>query len=191
MSAKSSHAELNGLLNEAQAVTVETQREFGQLNAEQLNWKPSAEEWSIGQCFEHLIMTNETFYPDLDELLSGEKRRTFWEQLPLLPGLFGKLIISRVRPDSGKKSKAPKVFAPSQSEIDSRVIEKFVAHQNELAEKLRATEKMDLRRVKVTSPVAKFVTYSLLDAFTILVFHERRHFQQAQRVLAANGFPRS
>ena len=37
---------------------------------------------------------------------------------------------------------------------------------------------------------AKFVTYSLMDAYTILVFHERRHFMQAGRVLQAEGFPR-
>jgi hypothetical protein len=36
----------------------------------------------------------------------------------------------------------------------------------------------------------KIVVYSALDACRIIVVHERRHFAQAQRVMAAPGFPR-
>jgi hypothetical protein len=187
----SSNNELRSLLAEVKAVAEEARKEFGHLTPQQLNWKPSADEWSIGQCFDHLIKTNETFYPDVARLIRGEKRKTFWERVPFLSNFWGSMIIKRARPDATMKSKAPRVFMPSSSEIDGRVIEKFVAHQDELTEKLKATEKMDLRRTKVTSPVAKFVTYSLMDAYTILVFHERRHFMQAQRVLQAEGFPRS
>lgn len=190
LKAVSSKSELQGLLEEVKAVALDARREFGQLNAQQLNWKPSAEEWSIGQCFDHLITTNESFYPDIALLMSGEKRATLWERLPFLSDFWGSMIIKRARPDAAAKSKAPKVFLPSMSEIDRGIIEKFVAHQDELIEKLSATGKLDLRRTKVTSPVARFVTYSLMDAYTILVYHERRHFQQAERVMRAEGFPR-
>jgi len=189
--AVSANNELHSLLAEVKALAEEARKEFGHLTPRQLNWKPSADEWSIGQCFDHLIKTNETFYTDLARLIRGEKRKTFWERLPLLSNFWGSMIIKRARPDTVTKSKAPRVFMPSGSEIDGGVIEKFVAHQGELRERLKATEKLDLRRTKVTSPVAKFVTYSLMDAYTILVFHERRHFMQAERVLQAEGFPRS
>ncbi len=189
--AVSSNTELHSLLEEVKAVAEDSRRDFGHLTPQQLNWKPSADEWSIGQCFDHLITTNETFYPDVLRLMRGEKRPTFWERLPLLSNFWGSMIIKRARPEATAKSKAPKVFAPSNSEIDGGIIAKFVAHQDELIEKLKATGKLDLRRTKVTSPVAKFVTYSFWDAYTILVFHERRHFMQAQRVLEAEGFPRS
>jgi len=33
------------------------------------------------------------------------------------------------------------------------------------------------------------VTYSLMDAYRVIVVHAHRHFQQAQRVTAESGFP--
>jgi hypothetical protein len=52
-------------------------------------------------------------------------------------------------------------------------------------------EGRDLDAVKITSPALKIITYSLRDACTIIVVHEQRHFQQAQRVLAIPEFPKS
>ena len=56
---------------------------------------------------------------------------------------------------------------------------------------MRATDGADLRGTIVTSPVSPLVTYSLLDAYRIMVAHGRRHFEQAQRVTEAAGFPSS
>ena len=51
------------------------------------------------------------------------------------------------------------------------------------------TGSRDLRRVMVRSAVAPVAFYSALDAFRILVAHERRHMAQAERILKADGFP--
>ena len=48
-----------------------------------------------------------------------------------------------------------------------------------------------VRGLKVTSPVSPVATYSLLDAYRIVVAHERKHFEQARRVTQAEGFPKS
>jgi len=50
---------------------------------------------------------------------------------------------------------------------------------------------LNLQRIKNSSPVSRIITYSLLDAYTIIVVHEKRHFLQARRVLDSSGFPRS
>jgi hypothetical protein len=41
----------------------------------------------------------------------------------------------------------------------------------------------------IVSPVASAAFYSVLDAFRIVVAHERRHIEQAARVTRATGFP--
>ena len=41
----------------------------------------------------------------------------------------------------------------------------------------------------VTSPVLRFVTYSLMDAYRIIVVHEQNHFVQTTRVMESPGFP--
>ena len=53
----------------------------------------------------------------------------------------------------------------------------------------RATAGANLRGLKVTSPVSGVATYSLLDAYRIVVAHERKHFEQARRVTQKEGFP--
>jgi hypothetical protein len=189
MSSTTANADLAGLLGELESVTEEARRAFGGLSALQLNWKPSAAEWSVGQCLDHLIETNAQFFPTLDEITKGEKKKTFWEGVPLLPSLWGRFLVNATDPDNTKKYKAPKIFRPSASSIDAQIVERFAEHQKEVAERVRATENLDRRSIKITSPIAKFVTYSLDDAFKILVLHEKRHFRQAERVLEMSGFP--
>jgi hypothetical protein len=49
---------------------------------------------------------------------------------------------------------------------------------------------LDRERTIVTSPLLRWVTYSLDDCLTILVVHEKRHFLQARRVMEVGGFPK-
>ena len=42
----------------------------------------------------------------------------------------------------------------------------------------------------ITSPLLGFVTYSLDDAYTVLVVHSQRHLGQAKRVTENADFPK-
>lgn len=183
------NAELEALISDARTIAAEARSSFGSLSAEQLNWKPSAERWSIAQCFEHLITSNKGYLPIIEDVRKGKKKSTVWERLPVLPGLAGKLLIKSLDPASARKLKAPKSFQPSQSNLSSAVIDEFVALQDEVIEGMKSTSHLDLKKIVVTSPAASFVAYSMMDAYRIIVVHERRHFQQAQRVAEESGFP--
>jgi hypothetical protein len=164
-------ADLPSLIAAANNVANEAKTTFGDLTPAQLNWKPSAERWSVAQCFDHLLTTNRGYLPEIDNVLAGKKRK-FWERVPVLPGLMGKFLIKAVDPASTRKVKAPKVFQPAT-----------------IVEKMKATEHLDLEKIVITSPVAAVVTYSLMDAYRVIVVHEHRHFQQAKRVTEESGFP--
>ena len=183
--------QLDKLIRDAGTIVDQTRSSFGNLSATQLNWKPSAERWSIAQCFDHLITAHNGYLPIIESVRTGTKKTTFWERLPVLPGLAGKLLIKSLDPASARKLKAPKRFAPAQSTISASVIEDFAAQQSRVIEGMKATSHLDLEKIVVTSPAvsAGFVTYSLLDAYRIIVVHELRHLQQAQRVAAEPGFP--
>ena len=189
MSASVQSAGLAGVVEELEALAADARRVFGTLTAAQLNWKPTDAEWSVGQCFEHLIKTNEKFLAVLGRVARGERKSSTWERVSPLSGFFGRLMIRSLRPDSGRKFKAPAKIAPAASDIDAQVIERFGEHQKQLAEAVRAVRHVDPNGIVVTSPVARFVTYSLLDACRIVATHERRHFAQAERVLRRPGFP--
>jgi hypothetical protein len=183
--------ELSQLVEELGAITNDARKLFGSLDAGRLNWKPSAERWSVGLCFNHLIQTNRCFFPDMERIASGTFKSTGWARVSPLSGLFARMILRALDPVKGRKTKAPKVFLPASSDVDADVIERFVEHQRELTGRMRATAGRDLRRTMVTSPVAAVATYSLLDAYRIVVAHERKHFEQARRVTEDGRFPRA
>jgi hypothetical protein len=190
MKKDSTNGGLDGQLEELKAIADDARKTFGGLSAAQINWKPGAEQWSVGQCFEHLIKTNRSFFPTLEQIARGERKSRAWERLSPLSGFFGRVVLKSVGPESARKFKAPRGFLPSASDVDAAVVEQFAAHQGELAELMEATANLDLKKTIVTSPISGFVTYSLLDAFRIVVMHERRHFAQARRVTESEAFPR-
>ena len=181
-------ADLPSLVAAASQVAVDAKSTFGQLSSSQLNWKPSAERWSVAQCFDHLITSNKGFPPIIDDVLKGRKQ-SFWENMPLLPGLAGKLLIKSLDPASTRKIKAPKRFEPAQSDINASVINDFIEQQTGIVEKMKATAHLDLDKIVISSPAAAAITYSLMDAYRIIVVHEHRHFQQAKRVTEEPAFP--
>lgn len=181
--------EVDSLISQAGVIANDARQIFGGLSPNQLNWKPSAERWSVAQCFDHLITTNSGYLSIVDDVLRGQKKSSVWQKLPVLPGFWGKMLIKSLDPSSKRKIRAPKKFQPAQSDVPGTIIEDFVAQQNVVIEKMRATANLDLESIVITSPVASLITYSLMDAYRIVVVHERRHFQQAQRVTEQSGFP--
>jgi DinB superfamily len=181
---------LSQIYDEAEAIARDAKTLFGHLNSQQLNWKAAADSWSVAQCLEHLIAINREYYPVFDRILKGERGRTLLQALPVLPAIFGRMMIKSLSPNSNQKFKAPAAAQPSSSSIDSQIVDRFIAHQHETLAKMRSLGDRGLAGIIITSPFVSVVVYSLLDTFRLIVAHERRHFAQAQRVLEADGFPR-
>jgi hypothetical protein len=178
------------IYDEAEAISGDAKNLFGQLTREQLNWKPAANSWTVAQCLDHLISANLKYDPVIDRLLKGEYTQNFLHRMPVLPSFWGGMLIKMVSPESKRKLRAPGAAQPSSSSIDPQIVERFVAHQRETLAKMKALEHLGPAGIIITSPFASVVVYSLLDAFRVIVAHERRHFAQAQRVTQAEGFPR-
>jgi hypothetical protein len=182
-------ADLGMVLAQGRLVAEEAQRAFGRLSAEPLNWKPREGEWSVAQCFEHLIVSNRPYLTIIEEIRQGRRRPRAWERVPVLPRVFGRLLIRTLHPETGRKVKARPAFHPSRSQIAVGIVAAFLDQQGRLLHLMETTRGLDLERIVITSPVVSLVTYSLLDAYRIVVVHEQNHLAQAQRVMASPGFP--
>jgi hypothetical protein len=181
--------DLTTVMAEATRLAGEAKRVFSPLSGEQLNWKPSAGEWSIGQCFDHLVLSNRPYIPIFEDILAGRRRPRLWERMPVLPRLFGRLVIGALRPEAGRKAKARPAFVPSKSRIAPEIIATFIEQQEQLLGLMSASRSLDLEGITITSPVADVITYSLMDACRIIVVHEQNHVAQATRVMESPGFP--
>jgi hypothetical protein len=181
--------ELKNLTSELQKISDDAQSKFGNLSLEQINWRPPAEGWSVGQCFEHLIKTNELFDGELEKIGSGGRQNSFWENWSPLTSFGGKFLIKSLKSDA-RKFKAPTKAIVPPSEIEAGIIEKFSKHQASVIEKIKRTENADWRKTVITSPFLKLMTYSFADGLQVVVEHEKRHFRQAERVLAMQNAER-
>jgi len=186
----SNRDEVLKLRSDLDAVSTDVQQEFGSFSSEQLNWKPSADRWSVAQCLDHLIIGNKAFFPILESIVNGKKRTVVMERLPVLPGIWGKLLIKSLNPKNPRKMKAPPTFQPASSELPQNIVDQFVSQQGEFGAWMDKTKDLDLERTIITSPALKLITYSVMDAYRFLVLHEQRHFQQAKRVVAEGTFPK-
>lgn len=174
-----------------EASSRKAKADFGSLNLEQLNWKPNPKSWSVGQCLEHLITTNNLYFPIINRHLKSTYEITFWERIPFLPSLWSKLLLQAVAPIPKKKTKTLPIFEPSQSNIPADIVAKFIENNNQLIPLYRQLDGKDIHNLMVTSPAAKFIAYTLGTTCQLLVDHEERHLYQANKVMESNGFPKS
>lgn len=170
-------------------VTSDIKNSFGGFSAEQLNWKPTRDQWSVAQCIEHLIATNESYFPKIKEAVEGDLKPNLWSRVPFWSGFVGYMIKRSVAPENTKKMKTFPVFEPSQSVVSDSIVEDFAQCQDKLSSLIRQTDHLDRSRITIVSPVSEKAPLKLATALEILVIHERRHYNQAQRVTGMEGFP--
>jgi len=179
---------ITGITSALKQVAEDARTNFGTLSSEQLNWKPGEKSWSVGQCFEHIIKTNEQFYPEFEKLASGVRKNNFIESYSPLTGFFGRFLIKAVSEDS-KKAKAPSQKIVPPSDIGEDIIDRFASHVDDVTRRIESCAGADRQKTIVTSPFLAVFTYRLDDAYTVLVEHTKRHLRQAKRVIDAQGFP--
>jgi DinB family protein len=172
-------------------IAREAQATFGALGTRELNWKPDASRWSVAQCLEHLLKANQLMLNAAEVALSGTVPRTIWQRLPVLPGLFGRLMVRSQAPGGARKYKADPQAQPASSDIAADIVQRFIEQHRETVRRVQAVDERAAASTIMTSPFVKVITYSVLDGWRLVLAHDRRHFEQASRVTLSEGFPRS
>lgn len=171
------------------ALAREADANFGALDARQLNWRPAESRWSVAQCFAHLLKANQLMFQAMDHALNEAHPATIWQRMPIVPTLFGQLLIRSQSPSTRGKYSAPRTARPGTSDIAPDIIEQFVEEHRDALRRLETIEEQRASRTVMTSPFIRIVVYSVLDGWRLIVAHDWRHVEQARRVTLASGFP--
>jgi hypothetical protein len=177
-------------IEDLQRISAAAKSVFGGLSGERLNWKPSAKSWSVGQCFEHLIITNSLYFPNIQKVADGTHRNNFFSKIPFAARLTAALMKNSLKPEQSRKMKTFRIFEPAMSDIPSTIFDDFAANQRELIALIERVKDLDIEKIKISEPLSAALNLRLSDAFEILAMHEKRHFLQAERVLQTAGFPK-
>lgn len=176
--------------SDLQVLTRAYRERLEDLSARELNWKPAPDAWSVGQILEHLIVTNESYYPEVEALREGRARVPWHGRIGFVTRLIGRLVLKAVEPERRRKVKTFEAWEPSASAVPADIVERFVEHQEGLVRFVRDSADLVREGAVVRSPALPFLVYDLETAFEIVVTHEKRHLNQVDETLEAVGAER-
>lgn len=157
--------------------------QFKVLSSEQLNYKKSATSWSILECLEHLNLYGDFYLPEIEnQLLNNTAKHN---NLVFKSGIIGNYFANLMKVNNGKmkKMKSPKDKTPSNSDLSTITIDRFIKQIEKLKSLLLQSKTADLTRLKTAISLTKMIKLRLGDTYRFLVYHIERHILQAQRNL--------
>lgn len=152
------------------------------LSEAQLQFKPAPDRWSVGQCVEHIILTEEMLFGMTAKLMQKAGNPERKEEIKVNEQDLIKGIIDR-----SQKVQAPKELQPKGSYSSATAaVEAFKAQRDIVIEYIEKSSVKALRDHVTDSP------FGPVDAYQSLLFiagHCARHTVQIEEVKADSGFP--
>src|ERR1700730_11462338 len=121
--------ELRAIMHQLDESEREAQALIGTLDEAQIRWQPSPTAWSIGQCLDHITVTNRVYLEPMGRAVAIARRPGAWRRRPLRPGAPSLWFIRSLEPTSRRKLRAPKQIVPSVSKSKAQLAEEFGREQ--------------------------------------------------------------
>ena len=179
---------------------VELQTQFEKIGADaaaladglsnaQMTWVPRLGVWSIALNFSHLNAVDGQDIPAIFRAIQSGRQENRLAGGPFQWGMLESWFIRSMEPPPKRKFKAPKVYEPGQQFNAKEMVLEFQRLQNDLSFILKKADGLDLKKIKIASPVSKWIKMSLGARFHLIAAHDRRHLYQAWQVRKSPGFP--
>lgn len=147
-----------------------------------LTRQPAEGSWSAAECIEHLNISAEKYVRRFRRALDAgpklpprEREKLTW---------IGRFFVSFAEPPPRRKLPAPRGYAPMAVPPREELVARYVFLHAELIRILEESDAIDRSKIKVNSPASRYIKLRLLDGFSLLTAHARRHLWQAERAIA-------
>ena len=160
---------------------------FRELSTGDLNAGGGQNTWSIAQCLQHIIKTNQSYFPALEQLAQGTYRATFWQKTSPFSSSIGRNLPVELGAVVHKKYKAPRIFQPVQRDISPKIVEDLLENLSRLEQLADQITSKGHWNTVISSPVSQLITFSAYNAVAMLIGHTERHIQQAKSRLDASN----
>jgi len=160
------------------------------LSEAQFNWRPKPGEWSIQECMAHLIIVGQQEIKFIERAVHSGRQEGITGAGPFRYGFIERTILRQTEPPVRRKFSAPAHFRPVDGQPLTAIVPTFLHLQSQLGRIAGECEGLDLARVKVATPITRWLKLSLGITFAQAAAHERRHLEQARRVREHSQFPK-
>ena len=165
-----------------ESVAVEANELAKGLSEVQFNWRPAPGQWSIEECLAHLTMVGQWEVQAIEEAIDQGKARGLTAAGPFEYSAIERYILRESAPPVRHQMSAPRRFQPLHGQPVTGVLPTFLHVQSQFMRLLERADGLDLRRIKVATPISRFLKMSLGMMFAQAAAHEQRHMLQAHRV---------
>lgn len=175
---------------DAQGVAA-TVRDLGRLSAAQISWRPGPGAWSIAECLDHIMTTDEKASAHWKAAAARARQNGVTGTGPFRLGWLGSWFVRQVGPNPSRKVSAPAIFAPASAGDPLENVARFGTRQQELIRFIESLGGLDLGRVKARSAVSALFRLNLAAWVTSALAHQHRHLEQIDRNRLHPSFPRT
>jgi len=175
------------LVSEINAADLRAESVAKGLSSEQLNWCPRQNAWSVGQCVEHLRITNEIYLPPISAALNrGVHGKVHEISLGWFPRWFIKNYIGPA--PNARRTQAPKKIRPG-TQVEPFVLDAFLRSNERVRALITRAGGYDVNRTRFKNPFVPVLRFTVGTGLEIVAKHQIRHLRQAEKVKQSPGFP--
>jgi hypothetical protein len=176
------HPELEQYRQQFEQIASQAQGLAAGLTEAQFNWRPSPDQWSIEECLSHLTMVGQAELLSIEAAIDLAKARGMTGSGAFEYPIWERFILRETEPPVRHAMPAPKRFIPLHGQPITGILPTFLHVQRNFGIQIERADGLDLRRVKVPTPIMSLLKLSLGSSLAQAAAHERRHIAQARRV---------
>ncbi len=154
---------------------------------EQWSWKPAPDRWSVGECAEHIMRSNQALLEAAKAALASDPNPEWAEQTKGKADLLLQVMPNR-NPGGQGGATAPQEIRPTGELSRGEIVEQFRALYVELSHLIETTRD-PLKEHTSEHPFPIFGTLSAYDWILYVPLHTVRHSRQMVEVMETEGYP--
>lgn len=164
-----------------ETTAVKLEKSIKGLSKEQLEYKPSKESWSIGQCLEHINATEKMFFGLTRELMEKPENVERKKEIKVTDDELIRWVHNRK-----DKVKSPEALEPTgKYNTSKKALKEFKAQRADVKNYL-ASYKGNLRNHITDSPAGAIDAH---QSYLFIAGHTERHIAQIEEIKSHPGFP--
>jgi len=176
--------ELRHMVEQLEAIKADGRAVAADLTEAQFNWHPGPGRWSIADCLQHLNVGVSKTLPAFDRAIAHGRSKGQAAPGPFRYGWFSRWMIGSMEPPPKWRMTAPRIFrVPTGATYHvADVLPEFLLVRDQLAQRVRQADGLDLGKIRAISPVNSLLRLPLGAYFAFIIAHDRRHVWQARQV---------
>ncbi len=175
--------QLQGLIEESRAMYLGL---LAGVSDAQWGFKPAEDRWSVGECAEHIVRSNEALLAAAKQAMSGEPTDDWETKTQGKTALLLQVMPNR-NPGGAGGATAPQEIRPTGELSRQEIVDRFEELYVELTQMASTSDPYKSHTQEHPFPI--FGTLSAYDWIIYVPLHTIRHSKQMIEVMETEGYP--